>query len=82
MSKKNHLQDYQLFFMEIPSQATQDLEDIEIIDAAEDSSQPCLNDDQVSQISHDTLGQASSPLPDSARPMGNPRRQQNQLFDN
>lgn len=78
MSKNNHLHDYQLFFMEIPSQATQDLEDIEIIDAAEESPQPCLSDDQVSQISNDTLG------PTPAQPAISQRtpRQQHQLFDN
>ena len=82
MSNKNRLDDYQLFFMEIPSQAAEDeLADIPIIDAEEETPQQVgLSDDQVSQISSDILGQKTDrPIIDKAEASFNEQRQ---LFDN
>jgi hypothetical protein len=81
VSYKNRLDDYQLFFMEIPSQSVEDLDDIQIIDASEETPQQVgLSDDQVSQISSDTLNQ------EPAQPQVNQSQasfnEQRQLFDN
>ena len=81
MAKKQRLDDYQLFFMEIPS-PEQDLEDIQVIDVNEEEDANTqqvrgLSDEQVSRFVSDTMGQPKAQSQDSQ-----PAKTQHQLFDN
>jgi hypothetical protein len=81
VSYKNRLDDYHLFFMEIPSQSVDELDDIQIVDAAEESPQQVgLSDDQVSQISSDILGEQPNQVPQNQSQAS--FNEQRQLFDN
>lgn len=80
MSQHPHrLDDYELFYMEIPSDQ-QELEDIEIIDVSQDDTQASgLSEDQVSYFPQDM---ASTSAPEKPAEITQPQSRQRQLFDN
>ena len=81
MTNKNRLDDYRLFFMEIPSQSLDELDDIPIIDANEEPPQQMgLSDDQLSQLSNDCLDQQPGQTKKSDSQAS--FNEQRQLFDN